>query len=136
MKIVNLEIAQLLKEKGFNTTNNHSPRGNMCYQLPENKLINASYGNVVLGYILAPDLYQVKDWLRMEYNIHVEVKAHGPHSDYTGSVRYSCNIVYRNELSAIVSVTPIPDELFALQSYEEALEKGIIYCLEKLITNA
>ena len=130
MKIVEFETAKLAKEVGFDwpcdqvyylkdkkkiRLHTLSYYDELHRNNEEELIVSLSRGNqeVICS---APYQSYLQKWLREKYDIHVEVKAHGPHSDYTGPVRYSCNITYKNKLKAIVSYSSIPNELFALKT--------------------
>jgi hypothetical protein len=122
---VSFETAKLLKEKGFDES---------CYQKYDNEGY-LSFNHV--GYInnekscddfcaLAPTIQMAMKWLREVHNISVE-----PLVDFGSGDEYwwTADIGYIKKDGLI-------DELCGYNSYEEAAESAIKYCLENLIYNS
>lgn len=119
---VNFETARLLKEKGFNEKV-------ICYyddggSLNLNKFVefqccNQGYGSSVFA---APTLQMTMKWLRREYNIHIEPRYFPMPNIY----RY---VIIRSPFT-IENIDSHPQYF---NSYEQAVEEAIKYCLENLI---
>ena len=112
---VSLEVAKLLKEKGFDeiTTKAYNPIHNYL------ETYNANYEQIPFGYYLAPTLYMAQKWLRSR-GYHVEVS-------------------YTNDDLWIYEILTIPyHDLVGLSdriptcymSYEYALQAGILEALK------
>lgn len=133
-ELVSFEVATLALEKGFNYMEANCYGDNMCYQLPEGKLINALNGNTVSGYILAPTQSLLQRWLRENHNIVVSIH---PISD-----GFTCEIdtpnkhgMYRSHKSMVYRVhVPNPDWTgdgnYIHKTWEIALEEGLKYALK------
>lgn len=119
---VSYEIALLLKEKGFNEE---------CYQKYDNEGY-LSFNHI--GYInsekccddfcaLAPTLQMVLKWLREKYEVFISI----------GCCTYPKlkKVTYIPEITTFDSV--FGDISIEYDSYEEACETAIKYCLENLI---
>lgn len=117
---VSFEVAKLLKEKGFYTP--------YCYRyyFPELKSKTPTISSRVIpkdtDKYLAPTLQMVMKWLREVHNLHVDVDP--SEGDWNPTVLelegWSCVVKYDDNI-------PIQD------SYEEACEAAIKYCLTNLI---
>ena len=124
---VSLEIAKLLKEKGFNepcecfydTEHNNIPLVNGWMNMSNSQLEEREF----LCYS-APTLQMAMKWLRKEHNIHIAVIVSYHHIPR----RYEAHIM---KLENIDDFILHPQVDFA--SYEEACEAAIKYCLENLI---
>ena len=127
---VSFETAKLLKEKGFNEE---------CFALynPDGVLIQSGIrlNNIQVGRVKgsysAPTQQMAMKWLREIHGIHIQ--AYCPVFDMDADilgVKY--NIVISNLKNRCIAFdTDIDDNEY--DSYEEAVESGIKYCLEKLI---
>ena len=114
---VSFEIAKLLKEKGFDE---------VCFRYAESKEIYESgdwyVGNVTGGCIGVPTLQMAMKWLRETFEIHCQI---------------DCPIAASNWMYGIRDLNK--DEWVTLRNmgdydtYEEACETAIKYCLENLI---
>ena len=117
---VSFRTSKLLKEKGFNEP------CLMCYT-SDKKLGNYghynSYKNSEVFSLTAPTIQMTMKWLREVHNISVE-----PFVDFGGGDEHwwTADVAYIKKDGLI-------DELCGYNSYEEACEAGIKYCLENLI---
>lgn len=117
---VSFEIAKLLKEKGFKGIGAHfyDTAGNFLHfdawmrALPEEKY----------EFIEAPTLQMAMKWLRVNYNIHIEPRYFPMPNIYRYVIIYSP--------TTIENIDSHPQYF---NSYEEACEAAIKYCLEILI---
>ena len=128
---VSFETAKLLKEKGFNEAcvvfydngYNHALKFQRCCGpcwLCDNDSVVA-----INGICVAPTLQMAMKWLREVHNIHVVPKFDFYAGDYTGRIYDG-----RRESTAE------KDDYIAIvgnNTYEQACEAGIKYCLENLI---
>ena len=122
---VSFETAKLLKDKGFN-----EPLSTYYNEdtLIQESIITRDWNNdkFVVNCITAPTLQMAMKWLREKHNIHIVVH---PYTDMEGQhwgfifdkFTYGCWI----ELGIYITDS--------WNSYEEACEVGIKYCLENLI---
>ena len=111
---VSFEVAKLLKEKGFDG------------------IVTNSYDNYTLeflphcakhyGQTNAPTLQMAMKWLREVYNIHIEVKYFFEPHIYKYTITYTP-----------VALDNISSHPQCFNTYEEASETAIKYCLEELI---
>lgn len=129
---VSFEIAKLLKERGFDAEcHSHYypclyPDGSIQYHkynrtaIKKNKTWYDIYSlkNLPKDHYLAPTLQMAMKWLREEHHIFIRVIQ--SHIEYC-----SCEIYY-NSASCYTFRT-------SFDSYEEACDVAIKYCLEKLI---
>lgn len=129
---VSFEISKLLKEKGFDEQcmymydSKHTLYSTFeqCRQITRNNSDWIHYvGKLNIVPIAVPTIQMAMKWLRYEKNIHIKVHCSG-HRNY---------LVYAQSL-----VTAFPD--FCIESatcsfntYEEAVEAAIKYCLTNLI---
>lgn len=126
---VSFEVAKLLKEKGFNADTEH----NMWYVV-ENFSTGCHWnsctykvGDITREYdekccIVMPTLQMAMKWLRVNYNIHIEPRYFPMPNIY----RY----VIIHSPTTIENIDSHPQYF---NSYEEACEEAIKYCLEILI---
>ena len=133
-ELVSFEVARLALEKGFNHMEANCYGDNMCYQLPEGKLINALQGNTVSGYILAPTQSLLQRWLREKHKIVVGI--------YPISDGFGCNIEVANKFGLYRSANPeiyrvhvdkpdwTGDGNYIHKTWELALEEGLKYALK------
>lgn len=110
---VNFETAKLLKEKGFDW------KCEYCYDVAnDNPYSNANYQ---VSYP-KPALSMAMKWLREVHNLHIDVDP--SEGNWNPTVleleNWTCAVKFGDNI-------PIQD------SYEEACEAGIRYCLENLI---
>ena len=114
---VSFEVAKLLKEKGFDQNcatyylDGQVWRHYHCEVIPKGKQIYA-----------APTQAMAMKWLREVHNLHIDIDP--SEGDWNPTVleleNWSCVVKFGDEI-------PIQD------SYEEACEAAIKYCLENLI---
>ena len=118
---VSFETAKLLKEKGFNE---------YCFALYDSnkrliqsgiRLNNIQVGRVEGSYS-APTLQMAMRWLREKYNIHIEPRYFPTPNIYRYVIIHSP-----------VTIENIDSHPQYFDTYEEACEAAIKYCLENLI---
>ena len=141
---VSLEIAKLLKEKGFNefcraywggfNTRPLSLCGcnrGKAFDYCWNTMLEKDYSNNEQTYIAAPTLQMTCRWLREKHGIHIEALCPVVDIDTnTNGVKY--NVVISNLNNYCLAYdTPIEDNEY--DSYEEAIKAAIKYCLTNLI---
>ena len=144
---VSFEIAKLLKEKGFDCNTN-------CYYVEDSVTRTLFYSpirenhnasiennefdihiNISNGKMSAPTLQMVMKWLREEKNFFIEIQCYGCEANEKAHFEYSY---------VIEEFVKYEDECLTLglehikgksrfNSYEEACEAAIKYCLEKLV---
>ena len=128
---VSLETAKLLKEKGFDEECNYEygvPVVEQGYVLQmffrpikNSELIDEAYA--------APSLYVAMKWLREVHHYYIQVMldswALGGHTGYYV-------VIQKTDSDFEMMLQDAVDEVF-YQTYEEACETAIKYCLEKLI---
>ena len=140
---VSFEVAKLLKEKGFDEpctylwffekTNNPEVDDNGVYKIPiknhtENDYWNntsielfkkeSEYWNDNIDIFACPTLQMTMKWLREEHKIDMWVECHNSNRRYKGYIH---------------SEQRGDEALFYEDTYEEACEAAIKYCLENLI---
>ena len=115
---VSFEIAKLLKEKGFNSHCHFAKKIiEIKHKEEEGEWMSE---NEDLTYI--PTLQMAMKWLREVHNIHIEVKYFfEPHI-------YKYTIIYTP-----VALDNISSHPLCFNTYEQACEAAINYCLENLI---
>lgn len=126
---VSLESAKLLREKGFDEMCEYvyrNPDENMIYVLQKffkpiknSELIDEVY--------TAPTLSITMKWLREVYNYHICICLDSYIEEYDNQYY----IVIRQRQDKLDIVSPIEQVFF--NTYEEAAEAAIKYCLENLI---
>ena len=123
---VSFEIAKLLKEKGFN-----EPCIATYHSVTKNFEVEEVYQDWTTrwkAYISAPTLQMAMKWLREVHNISIEV-VYDCSNDKTETISWwFANIKHINPGSSKEN-----DCLTAYDSYEEACEAAIKYCLQNLI---
>ena len=129
---VSFETAKLLKEKGFDAESHthyypcHYPDGSIQYHkynrtaIKKNKTWYDIYSlkNLPKDHYLAPTLQMAMKWLREVHKIDMWVECHNSNRRYKGYIH---------------SEQRGDEALFYEDSYEEACEEAIKYCLENLI---
>lgn len=113
---VSFEIAKLLKEKGFN-----EPCLKQYYNNGElsNVSIEAKY-NTIVNQVSAPTLQMAMKWLREVYNLHIWVE---PNHDKEGLYNAHVKVGWwSNNWGGV-----------GYNTYEQAVEEAIKYCLKHLI---
>ena len=118
---VSFEVAKMLKEKGFNENCYASYNGNgKLYKFDEEVDDNTPYWSN------APTLQMAMKWLREVHNIFICINMVGNGDD--SYVLFTYNI-YQNKNYKLIFGSNIPK----YNSYEEAVEEALKYCLENLI---
>ena len=122
---VSFETAKLLKEKGFdeNTLMVYMSYGDLCKCNRYDSIRNSNYNDITKNYFecTAPTHQMAMKWLREIYRIDIVIKISDPS---VNDRKYYCVIWDKNNDSYIL-------DLF--DSYEDAVEEAIKYCLENLI---
>lgn len=122
----NFEIAKLLKEKGFNEicAGYYDRQGRFAMTL--SKVNNIRWeGHYIAGNISAPTHQMAMKWLREVHNIHITIDC-----DICDSFDFYSIIRIKSEESW---KTYVEYEDEGSNTYEEAVEKAIEYCLTNLI---
>ena len=121
---VGFEIAKLLKEKGFDEP---------CFRYAESKEIYESgdwyVGNVTGGCIGVPTLQMAMKWLREVHKIHISVEM-GFDVDNHQYYFFAPSVCRFSDKSGEYE-NPFGEKEF--DTYEQACEAAIKYCLENLI---
>lgn len=119
------ETCKLLKEKGFDWDCDHyyKPNGEIVrtFHIEGSRHINSSV--LYEHQCLAPTQQMAMRWLREMKNIDIEPFVYSNHHD--GSKDYGCNIQENGHL--------LMTESFVQDTYEEAVEAALKYCLTELI---
>ena len=122
---VSFETAKLLKEKGFdeNTLMVYMSYGDLCKCNRYDSIRNSNYNDITKNYFecTAPTHQMAMKWLREIYRIDIVIKISDP---LVNDRKYYCVIWDKNNDSYILDL---------LNSYEDAVEGAIKYCLENLI---
>ena len=122
---VSFETAKLLKEKGFdeNTLMVYMSYGDLCKCNRYDSIRNSNYNDITKNYFecTAPTHQMAMKWLREIYRIDTVIKISDPS---VNDRKYYCVIWDKNNDSYILDL---------LNSYEDAVEGAIKYCLENLI---
>ena len=138
---VSYETAKLLKEKGFDEKcRAFYVKSKECgiELFPVERSHN--YNDDVYPRTSAPTLQMAMKWLREVHNMHIEIEAIKPHGRDVllrsavplDGVKYHASIVYIDKWDEDLNEFKwkgIPSS----DSYEQACEKTIKYCLENLI---
>jgi hypothetical protein len=128
---VSFETAKLLKEKGFdeNTLMVYMSYGDLCKCNRYDSIRNSNYNDITKNYFecTAPTHQMAIAWLRKKYNIYISIQPDFQ-SDKDYKICWCCsvNILYENCISTKWYQCYI-------ETYEEATETAIKYCLEHLI---
>ena len=121
---VSFETAKLLKEKGFdeNTLMVYMSYGDLCKCNRYDSIRNSNYNDITKNYFecTAPTHQMAMKWLREIYRIDIVIKISDPS---VNDRKYYCVIWDKNNDSHIL-------ELF--DSYEDAVEAALKYCLENI----
>ena len=122
---VSFEIAKLLKEKGFNW--NTDKQYNLDKIVSKYNITDRS--RYPERYLDAPTIQMVMKWLREVHHYYIQVMldswACGGHTGYYV-------VLQRTDNDFEMMLQDAVDEVF-YQTYEEACEAAIKYCLENLI---
>lgn len=149
---VSFETAKLLKEKGFDAECHshyypcHYPDGSIKYEKDEGAQKGDktwynvySLKNLPKDHYLAPTLQMVMKWLRKVYNIHFSIE---PYTIFPENI--NCKVFYSVEIQQLVTddggtlykgELEVKHYIDDIESYEQACESAIKYCLENLINN-
>lgn len=124
---VSLEVAKLLKEKGYNepVLSQYSKQGSVwnCYE-PEN--FNESE-----GCFSRPTLYEAQKWLRNKHNLHIDVGMCGDYAtDADGNKVDEWDFWTFDMYSTENFSHHIFDCFGQYDTYEEALNEGILEALK------
>lgn len=121
---VSFEIAKLLKKKGFRCTTLH-----YYYDKDGDLLFSAWNIGASKNEFVAPTLQMAMKWLREVHNYYIQVMldswACGRHIGYYV-------VIQKTDSDFEMMLQDAVDEVF-YQTYEEACEEAIKYCLEYLI---
>ena len=124
---VSFETAKLLKEKGFDESISmvYMSYGNLCKCNRYDSIRNSNYNGITKNYFecTAPTLQMAMKWLREAHNIFISIVF----CFYPTEKR----VTWTPEISTFDSV--FPESAIEYNSYEEATEASIRYCLENLI---
>ena len=122
---VSFETAKLLKKKGFdeNTLMVYMSYGDLCKCNRYDSIRNSNYNDITKNYFecTAPSHQMAMKWLREIYGIDIVIEISDPS---VNDRKYYCVIWDKNNDSYILDL---------LNSYEDAVEEAIKYCLENLI---
>ena len=122
---VSFETAKLLKKKGFdeNTLMVYMSYGDLCKCNRYDSIRNSNYNDITKNYFecTAPSHQMAMKWLREIYGIDIVIEISDPS---VNDRKYYCVIWDKNNDSYILDL---------LNSYEDAVEGAIKYCLENLI---
>lgn len=125
---VSFETAKLLKEKGFDEfcrAHYDITNGNLYYEKVE---VEAS-GCEMHNSVLAPTLQMAMKWLRENFNMNPV-----PYATSIGWYFEVFNLTQRDITGcALLYDVGIPSKEYTFDTYEEACEAAIKYCLENLI---
>ena len=116
---VSFETAKLLKEKGFRQGCEHFYESGVLDRTKENEFMYNQYGHL----ISSPTQQMALAWLREKKNVYMDI---APTHVTNGSIHFVWQ-TYDSDYA----VTGDCDRFF--DSYEEAVEAAIKYCLENLI---
>lgn len=120
---VSYEIAKLLKEKGFNEP---------CFYYYKDKVLMFSpilkgRNSYQTDTYSAPTHQMAMKWLRKKYNIYISIQPDFPSDkDYKMCWCWSASILFENCISTTGYQCYI-------ETYEDAVEASLKYCLENLI---
>lgn len=122
---VSFEIAKLLKEKGFDWEAHRS------YLVNDNVFIPGDINDVPLrkDAIRIPTLQMAMKWLREAHDIFIVINII-PNTTVTMEQRYYFFKPYKNRR---IHNFPLDYSIQCYETYEEACEAAIKYCLENLI---
>ena len=131
---VSFKIAKLLKEKGFSENTEHK----IWYVIKQFSTgchwnsCTYKVGDITREYnddccIPMPTLQMAMKWLREKHNVHISVYVFNRELPITNVPMYTCDIATEKLSSQQGHLRGI------WESYEEACESAIKYCLENLI---
>lgn len=117
---VSLEVAKLLKEKGYNISCRTSRKKNgelIMYEIEQSLDNMLSIGDECYEY-LCPTLYEAQKWIRINHRIHICVDC--------------CVFGWTCILYDVVSGEQLSEVYGCKDTYEEALNAGILEALKIL----
>lgn len=123
---VSFEVAKLLKEKGFDKK---------CFTVYNNdgKFYDTRYGIAPSIEIPAPTLQMVMKWLREVHHLFIGVE---PRLSFTDYYWITANVYRVRKKNSLYHAEPVDDYSCVAccdgDSFENACEKAIKYCLENL----
>ena len=130
---VSFEVAKLLKEKGFDEygTYFYTLKDEGCEGYKSNRTLGEfahnSDPNLKDRAVSCPTQQMAMKWLREKYDIYISIQPDFPSSkDYKMCWCWSANILHENCIS-------MKGYQCYIETYEEACEAAIKYCLENLI---
>lgn len=120
---VSFETAKLLKEKGFDESTSmvYMSYGDLCKLSRYDSIRNSNYNDITKNYFeyTAPTIQMAMKWLREMHGLFIRIT-----EDMAGNVfEWS---VYKKNYGCKAST-------YVEDSYEQACETAIKYCLENLI---
>ena len=128
---VSFEIAKLLKEKGFdeNTNYQYSVSGIHYGEIAEYNITDRSRNPE--RYISGPTLQMAMKWLREEKHYYIQINL----DSWSLGSREGYYIIIHDINSAFEDMSPVETKNGSIffNTYEEAVNAAIKYCLEKLI---
>ena len=126
---VSYEIAKLLKEKGFEGENRdwYNMEGFIEEFGADDGIDPTAHEDIFNSIIPAPTLQMAMKWLRKEHNLEIYPYHNSPDNRHNSGWWFEI-IKYPNSVAEYES--GIDEEV---DTYEEACEAAIKYCLEKLI---
>jgi len=127
---VSREIAELLKEKGFHEPvrfEYHHRFTSPNFHRHLKDFNGQEYEGLKTEWYSAPTLQMATKWLREKYNIYISIQPDFPsNKDYKMCWGWSVGILHGNCIST-------KGHQCYIETYEEATEAAIKYCLENLI---
>ena len=134
---VSFETAKLLKEKGFDEPClSHYEVSDKQQYISDSEVKNSDFELEKGKCISAPTLQMAMKWLREVHNLFIELQCYGCEANEKAHFEYSYVIreylIYDNEICETVGLKHKHGKS-RLNSYEEACEAAIKYCLENLI---
>ena len=124
---VSVEVAKLLKEKGFDTPVNyeyHYIINVPQFHKKKHNFNGIEYSNCSSEWYSAPTHQMAMSWLREVHKIFIEI---GVRIDLNGNYHFSYRILDK-ECKYVIKVCTDFD-----WTYEDAVEAALKYCLENLI---
>lgn len=125
---VSFEIAKLLKEKGFESDDCHT-----AYDENGQFFWHGDYSKDRKGVVDAPTLQMAMKWLRELHNIEIVIDVCKYGEDKKTMYAWTPVVIKEDLLEYPVSQTDGSVFGGICETYSEAVENGIVYCLENLI---
>ena len=128
---VSYKTAKLLKKKGFDEPCEgfYVNSGVLSHTLSNANNSKWDEEKYTIGYISAPTLQMAMKWLREEHDIFIAINII-PNITVTMEQRYYFFKPYKNRR---IHNFPLDYSIQCYETYEEACEAGIKYCLKNLI---